>query len=151
MALGLMFRVRVPLGFASIGKRLYLTSQQEQPEGYEFEGEQGQKLVCKLKKSIYGLKQAGRNWNKTLDAWFKDNNMVVSRVDPCLYTRDAKDGKFLAVAIYVDDIFNIDNDVALRSSLVKNLSKRFKLTDIGETKWILGMKVDQQNGSIHIN
>jgi hypothetical protein len=65
---------------ADIEEDLYM----EQPEGYAEPG-RDQKMVCKLKKSLYGLKQAGWNWNKTLDAWMKENNMEVSLNDPCLY------------------------------------------------------------------
>jgi hypothetical protein len=76
---------------ADVDEDLYM----QQPEGFEVQGKHS-KLVCKLKKSIYGLKQAGRNWNKTLDSWLRDQHFVASKVDPCLYTLN-QDGKFLAI------------------------------------------------------
>jgi hypothetical protein len=131
---------------ADVDEELYM----EQPEGYRIQGEQGQPLVCKLKKSLYGLKQAGRNWNKTLDSWLKENNFTVSKADPCLYTLTVN-GKFIAIAIYVDDIISLDNDPELRRAIIGKLSKRFKVTDIGETKWILGTKVERKDGTIKLH
>ena len=61
-------------------------------------------LVCKLKKSLYGLKQSGRNWNNTLHQFLTDNELTQSDVDPCIYFRKS-DGKFLViVAVWVDDL-----------------------------------------------
>ena len=43
--------------------------------------------MCRLNKSLYGLKQSPRNWNQVLDTWFMENGFVVSEADPCLYMK----------------------------------------------------------------
>ena len=71
----------------------------KQPEG--FVKEKGNKnLVLKLNKSLYGLKQSGRNWNNTLDTFLKEEGFKRSLNDPCFYTRN--DNTFLVH--WVDDI-----------------------------------------------
>ena len=50
----------------------------EQPEGFVEYGPKGEPLVCKMNKSLYGLKQSPRNWNHVIDEWFKDYGFVVS-------------------------------------------------------------------------
>ena len=123
---------------ADIKTELYM----EQPVGFEIRSPEGNKLVCCLKKSIYGLKQAGRNWNKLLDSWLKDNQLIPSHSDPCLYIRqDPKNGHEIIIVIYVDDILITDNCPSLRESLTADMARRFKLTILGKAKWILGMRV----------
>ena len=69
---------------APIDCEVYLT----QPEGYSQVGERhNETLVWKLKKSLYGLKQSGRNWNAVLDSFFKENGFTQSEVDACLYKK----------------------------------------------------------------
>ena len=133
---------------ADIEEEIYM----EQPEGYEVTGENGEYLVCKLNKSIYGLKQAGRNWNKLMDGWLKNNNLQVSEADPCLYIyRSENVHDFLALAIYVDDLLTIDNNKSLRDKLVTSMEKDFKLVDLGEANWLLGMKITRDEDSIQID
>ena len=67
----------------------------KQPEGFVVKGQE--KLVCKLKSSIYGLKQSPRWWNSALDSYLK-----MMGFDPCLYT--ASEGEPFIIGIYVDDI-----------------------------------------------
>ena len=55
-----------------------------QPEGFVSEG--AQHLVCKIKKSIYGLKQSPRCWNTALDKHLKSIGFAQSNCDPCIYT-----------------------------------------------------------------
>ena len=60
----------------------------QQPKGFVHEGEEH--LVCKLKKSIYGLKQSPRCWNTALDKQLKEMGFVQSPSDPCIYNTAQK-------------------------------------------------------------
>ncbi len=74
----------------------------EVPEGVNVKGKEG--FVWKLKKAIYGLKQAGRQWKATLDAAMREFGFVKSNADDCLYIL-IEDGKIaLLVLVYVDDM-----------------------------------------------
>ena len=71
-----------------------------QPEGYIKSGKEN--LVCKLKKSLYGLKQSPRCWNKAFQEYLESIDFVQSVADPCVYV---KNGETLTViAVYVDDL-----------------------------------------------
>ena len=75
----------------------------EQPDGYERKGSNGEKLVCKLKKSLYGLKQSGRNWNCLLHGYLTQEGFVQSLADPCVYVKSTEFGQVIAI-VWVDDI-----------------------------------------------
>ena len=79
--------------------------------------------------------QAGRNWNQTLNECLKNIGLKQSKIDPCLYTLKEMD-KFIALAIYVDDIFSIDNDPELRNSIIKKINENSNLQTL-----------EKQNGS----
>ena len=72
----------------------------EQPAGFIKHGEEN--LVCKLKKSLYGLKQSPRCWNTTLDLHVKSVNLKQSSADLCVYTSVGEET--VIVAVYVDEI-----------------------------------------------
>ena len=72
----------------------------KQPEGFAAEGQED--LVCKLKRSIYGLKQSPRCWNSALDHKLKQMGFVQAKGDPCLYM--ASEGEMFIIAVYLDDI-----------------------------------------------
>ena len=91
-----------------------------QPEGFNAKG-QGKK-VCKLQKSIYGLKQASRSWNIKFDQLVKSLGFIQCPDEPCVYKRcNAKVVVFLI--LYVDDMLLIGNDVGMLSSVKVWLSK----------------------------
>jgi len=78
----------------------------EQPKGFIQEGEH---LVCKLHKSLYGLKQSPKAWNQILDAFLKNIMFVRSDVDFSVYVAQVEDVKFFIV-VYVDDFILVCNN-----------------------------------------
>jgi len=117
-----------------------------QPEGYE----DGSSKVCKLLKSIYGLKQSGRVWNRTLNAVLTKNNLIRSESDQCIYYR-TEGNNILYVAIYVDDILIFSNSLQSITEMKKVLEQNFKMKDLGEISSILGINVAKKNDSIKID
>lgn len=88
---------------------------------------------------MYGLKQAGRQWNKKL-------GFVQSRLDPCVYFK-VKDKSIIIVAIYVDDFIIFSNDNDMTSYLKSNLQKGFKMKDLGNAEFCIGMHIARDNTS----
>ncbi|KAJ9538231.1 hypothetical protein OSB04_030964 [Centaurea solstitialis] len=110
----------------------------EQPEG--FEDPKNPNKVCKLLKSIYGLKQASRSWNLHFDERIKEFGFAKSEFEPCVYTKFS--GSIVTfLVLYVDDILLIGNDVPTLQSVKSWLSKCFQMKDLGEAAYILGIKI----------
>lgn len=97
----------------------------EEPEGY----------VIKLKKTLYGLKQAARGWYTTMTNWFIKHGYRISDADPCLIISDKGD---LAFA-WVDDLILVGENT---DELISKLQKDFKIKDLGVAQHILGMKIE---------
>ncbi|KAJ9542704.1 hypothetical protein OSB04_029210 [Centaurea solstitialis] len=110
----------------------------EQPEG--FEDPENPNKVCKLLKSIYGLKQASRSWNIHFDERIKEFGFAKSEFEPCVYTKFS--GSIVTfLVLYVEDILLIGNDVPTLQSVKSWLSKCFQMKDLGEAAYILGIKI----------
>jgi hypothetical protein len=69
----------------------------------------GEHLLCKLHKSLYGLKQFLRAWNQKLDTFIKSIEFMKSEVDPNMYVTQAGNVKFF-IMVYVDDFILVCND-----------------------------------------
>ena len=65
----------------------------EQPEGFVIPGKE--KLVCKLKKSLYGLKQSPRQWYKRFDTLMLSQGFKRSNYDSCVYFKTVKGSNYL--------------------------------------------------------
>ena len=117
-------------------EEIYMT----QPEGYIKEGEE--ELVCKLNKSIYGLKQSSRCWYNTIDQFLKNSCYVQSNSDPCLYIkRQGED--IMLIALYVDDLIPASNSMQMLQREKEALKKRFEMKDLGEVHYCLGIQVER--------
>jgi hypothetical protein len=122
----------------------------EQPEGFEKMGKNGEKLFCRLKKSLYGLKQSGRNWNTMLDSYLSAQGFSQSSVDSCVYTRHTE-RVITVVVVWVDDIIIASNQDSTVTEVKACLSQKFRMTDLGEICWFLGMQFIREGGVIKMN
>ena len=116
----------------------------QQPEKFD----DGTNKVCKLKKSLYGLKQAGRQWNKKLDYALQNYGLTKSKADPCIYYKKCDE---IIVAIYVDDFLMFyKNENELEK--VKNfLNNNFNMKDLGIAKNCLGLRINQTSEFIELD
>ena len=108
-----------------------------QPEGFTSIDES---KVCRLHKSIYGLKQASRSWNKRFDKCIKTYGFVKNGEEPCVY-KWANGSTVVFLVLYVDDILLIGNDIPALQGIKVWLLSQFSMKDLGEASYILGMKI----------
>ena len=121
----------------------------EQPEG--FVDPQKPEQVCKLKKGIYGLKQAARAWNMKINEALLRESFQRSKADPCLYTKKLN-GRWIFVLIYVDDLLVCYEQEGDCSRLLEVLNMDFETKDLGDVKHFLGMQIErEEDGSFLIN
>ena len=91
----------------------------DQPEGFVVTGKEN--LVCKLRKSIYGLKQASRQWYIKFNDTITSYGFVEIIVDRCIYIK-ISGSKFVILVLYVDDILLAANDMGMLHDVKKYLS-----------------------------
>ena len=111
----------------------------EQPEGYRAGGSEAH-YVWKLRKSLYGLKQAGRAWNKKMDAALIDMGFRPTRSDSCVYVK-RHDDTVMFLLVYFDDLLLVASDASQLESVKAALQGRFEMKDMGEAEFILGVQI----------
>ena len=110
----------------------------KQPEG--FSSNDGEHLVCKLKKSIYGLKQASRQWYLKFHGIISSFGFVENPMDQCIYQK-VSGSKICFLILYVDDILLATNDKGFLHEVKQFLSKNFDMKDMGEASYVIGIKI----------
>ncbi|PWA96217.1 hypothetical protein CTI12_AA041970 [Artemisia annua] len=95
--------------------------------------------VCKLKKSLYGLKQANRQWFSKLTTFLLNHGFIQSFADTSLLTY-TKGNDFLALVIYVDDILLTGNNSTLINHFKHQLDITFSIKDLGQLNYYLGIE-----------
>jgi len=96
--------------------------------------------ICKLRKSIYGLKQASRSWNIRFDEVVKGFGFIKNEEEACVYKK-ASGSSVAFLILYVDDILLIGNDIPMLDSIKTSLKNSFSMKDLGEAAYILGIKI----------
>lgn len=113
-------------------------------------GNRNKNTVLKLKKSLYGLKQAAHVWNKALHSVLTDMEFKQSPADKCLYTKQ-KDGNIVYLLIHVDDILAASNSYLALESTEKRLRKHFEIKNLGKARQYLGIDIERIDGSFLIS
>ncbi|KAK9929256.1 hypothetical protein M0R45_026360 [Rubus argutus] len=107
------------------------------PPGF---GRKGENQVCKLHKSLYGLKQASRQWFLKLAAALKGGGFIQSWSDYSLFIRNHQ-GRFTVLLVYVDDVIVAGNNLQDILATKAFLAGHFKLKDMGQLRYFLGIEV----------
>lgn len=116
-----------------------------QPEGFEKTGKEG--FVYKLKKALYGLRQAPRAWYAKLSSYLEKLGFVKCPYEPAVYVRKEHD-EMLIVAVYVDDLLITGSSKTMINKFKAEMNQRFQMNDLGRLSYYLGIEVEQKDGCI---
>ena len=118
------------------------------PEGFVKPGQEH--LVCKLKHSIYGLKQSPRCWNEVLHKHLIDMQFIQSISDPCIYVGKIN-GQLVFVAVYVDDLIIAAKQSSVIDKTKKLFAQKFSVKDMGQLHYFLGVRIIQTTNSVWLS
>jgi hypothetical protein len=129
----------------SLEEEIYM----EIPEGFEEHGNRSK--VCKLTKSLYGLKQSGKCWNIELDKRLKAYGLLRSEKDPCVYYKNGKSGIMLIV-VYVDDLVLIAETSEDMNTLRKYIKTKSEVTELGDLEYFLKIESRKdERGDVYLS
>ncbi|SCV73495.1 BQ2448_7421 [Microbotryum intermedium] len=116
--------------------------------GFDFPGNK----VLRLRRSIYGLKQAGRIWNQHIDTSLQDLGYTATGTDHCVYSRLDDCHRPHYIALYVDDLLIISPDLAKIERIISGLEQCYGVKRLGPAEYILGIQIRRlDNGSIALS
>ena len=119
----------------------------EQPRGFEVEDRRTR--VCKLKKDLYGMKKAPRDWYGRIYSSLTSLGFTKSKFDPNLHFKVMYD-ELVILLLYVDDLFLTGNDKHI-VEWKKKLAEEFEMKDLGLMHYFLGLEVWQSPKGIFLN
>ncbi|KAE9598264.1 putative RNA-directed DNA polymerase [Lupinus albus] len=105
--------------------------------------------VCNLQKSLYGLKQASRQWNTKLSVVLINNGYVQSKDDYSLFIKNTHQS-FTTILVYVDDLVLVGDNLEEIESIKQILNDKFSIKDLGNLKYFLGMEVARTKSGINL-
>ncbi|GJS77072.1 retrotransposon protein, putative, ty1-copia subclass [Tanacetum coccineum] len=121
-----------------------------QPEGFMVKGKEH--MVCKLKRSIYRLKKASRQWYLKFHEVMSKFQFKKNAVDQCIYLK-LSGSKFVILVLYVDDIILASNDLNMLYETKRFLSENFEMKDLGEASNVIGIEIyrDRSRGILGLS
>jgi hypothetical protein len=121
-----------------------------QPKGFAIKGKEH--MGCHLRKSIYGLKQTSRHWYLKFVETIRSFGFKENEEENCIYAK-FRNGKFIFLILYVDDILLTSSDVSLLLETKRFLSSDFDRKDLGEASFVLGIEIhrDRRKGVLRLS
>lgn len=120
----------------------------EQPEGYVQKKEEHK--VLKLRKALFGLKQAPRAWYNKIESFFIRNGFEKCSHEHTLFLKHEDEGKCLIISLYVDDLIYTGNNVKMCEEFKQSMMLEFDMSDSGKMKYFLRVEVKQSSEGIYL-
>ena len=117
------------------------------PEGYT---KAAPDQVCKLVRSLYGLKQASRQWNLELSRFLVSKGFKQSKSDYSLFSRESH-GRYTHILVYVDDLLVSGDDEAGILMIKQALHTAFTIKDLGLVRFFLGIEISKSATGTFLN
>ena len=121
------------------------------PEGGEQTDSEGRQLCLKLHKSLYGLKQSPRNWNRKLADWLVQYGFKQCKSDTCLYSFRNDKGVHALLGLYVDDMPFASNSPTWNASFIKALSKQFTVGELEPINQLLQIQLKTSDKGVYLS
>jgi hypothetical protein len=109
--------------------------------------------VLKLNKALYGIKQAPHEWYNEIDSYILSLGFVRCVKDTCVYVKTSKTGEKIILGLFVDDmiISYVNRDEGEWLEIKSKLMGKYELSDEGEARVIVGMKLTRKNNYIYVD
>lgn len=115
----------------------------EKLEGFEVKRKEG--TVCKLWKTLYGLKQTPRKWYIKFESFMTKQEHRKTSSDYCVFMQKFGTGDFIVPLLYVDDMLIVGHNMPKISELKRDLARSFGIKDLSRAKQILGIHITRDN------
>jgi hypothetical protein len=112
----------------------------EKPEGFQLNNKGD--YVCKLKKSLYGIKQAPRSWYERIDSYLQVQGLKRGSTDNNIYCKIVGNNMIIVEA-YVDDIIFGSDDEKMSKEFARRMQQEFEMSLLGELNFFLGLQIVQ--------
>ncbi|UYV84441.1 hypothetical protein LAZ67_X002182 [Cordylochernes scorpioides] len=118
-----------------------------QPDGFMQKGEENK--VCKLEKSLYGLPQSGKCWNKKINEILYQLGMIRTKCDSCVYKLQRGE-EYAILGLYVDDLIIAGTSKEINDNLALEIEKYVTLTEKKDSEPFIGIEIKRAEDGFYL-
>ena len=110
-------------------------------------------MVCKLRKSLYGLKKAPQQWYYKFDSFMAEQGYHTFHSNHCVYFKRLVNESYIIPLLYLDDMLIVGSNMQQINELKQKLERSFAMKDLGVAKKILGMRItwNRKNRTLNLS